>query len=507
VTGPAPAPALVARGLRKSFGAVRAVRGMDIALHPGEVQGLIGENGAGKSTFLGMLAGRVRPDGGEVVIDGVSHAALTPHLARALGISIVYQELSLCPNMSVAENIFIGDPPTRGGVLLRRDEMRRAATELLSSLGASVDPDAEVSDLRPADQQLTEIARSLAHQARVLILDEPTSSLTHEDFEVVRSMLESLRNQGVAILFVSHRLSEVLELCGSITVMRDGSAVATLPAESSTEAELASHMVGNAAIRPRAKRRLASEHAADVPPRLELRSASHPGLFEDVSLHVRPGEIVGLAGLRGSGRHELTEAIYGLTPLADGDMRMDGQPVRPHDAKAGRALGMTYVPQERRAQGLVSVWDVQRNLALGNIDLVLHRGLLLAGRLRRWAAIQIERFGVTPPQPSTPITSLSGGNQQKVVVARNLVTLPRLLILVEPTRGIDVAAKAEVAALVAAAADAGAGVLVVDSEVAELLALSDRIYVMHRGRMAGEVAGDRMTEERIAFLAAGGVDG
>jgi ABC-type sugar transport system ATPase subunit len=490
-------------GLRKSYGAVHAVRGMDFDLRAGEVHGLIGENGAGKSTLLGMIAGRITPDEGSIVIDGQEHPGLTPRQARDAGIAIVYQELSLCPNLTVAENVFLGDVPVRRGARLDRRRMRSRTREILAQLGTDVDPDTPIAELRPAEQQLTEIARALARRARIVVLDEPTSSLTHEDFETLRAVIDRLKEQGVGVIFVSHRLAEVLDLCDRVTVMRDGQQVRTMPVGQASVRVLARLMVGDADIRPRDERPARAEEGAR-PDRLRLQGASAKGAFEGVDLRVRAGEIVGLAGLRGSGRHELTEAIYGLRPFTSGEMELDGVRTIADDPRAARALGIRFVPQERRAQGLVGIWDVQRNLALGNLAWSTQHGIIRASRMRRWATEVMRRFGVVPTVPTTLISSLSGGNQQKVVLARTLVDHPNLLLLLEPTRGIDVAAKAEVAAIVRATAAGGSGVLVVDSEVEELLALCDRVYVMHRGRISGDLEGSEMSEDQVAYLASGG---
>ena len=496
---------LRARGLSKTFGAIHAVTDMSIEVAAGEVHALVGENGAGKSTLIGMLGGSVSPDSGELEVGGRLLPSLSPVLARELGVAVVYQELTLCPNMTVAENIFVGAPPVRGRILLDRKTMGVIARATLAELGGDFDPDLPVERTILANRQLTEIARALVRRANVLILDEPTSSLTHDDFRRLKNTIRRLRESGIGVIFVSHRLSEVLELSTRVTVMRDGRHVATLPTETTTERQLASLMVGRVGAMDIVENEYRQPRHAMGAPVLNVRNATRSPHFADVTIEVQSGEIVGIAGLRGSGRHELADCIYGLDRLDSGTVEIAGSPApRRTSPRRSRSSGLTYVPLNRRSQGLIGVWDVKHNLALGNPAKAFKRALFSNTRLMRWVPSVLKQFNIAPPAPNMAVLKLSGGNQQKVVLARNVATLPKLLILLEPTRGVDVASKAEIRSLIRSAASDGVGVLLVDSELPELVGLCDRVYVMHRGQVTGELTRGELSEEAVTYLAAGG---
>jgi ABC-type sugar transport system ATPase subunit len=485
-------------GLTKSYGAIKATDNVSLDVAAGEIHGIVGENGAGKSTLIGMIGGSVVPDSGHIVLRGVTHEALNPRMVAQLGISVVYQELSLCGNLTVAENVHLGNPPTRWGLFLDRHRMRQETAQLLDELGGRVNLDVPVERLPTADQQLTELARSLSHRVRLLILDEPTSSLTHEDFETLTTVIRRLTTTGVGVIFVSHRLSEILDLCDRVTVMRDGQSILTVPCTETSIEELAHHMVG--ASQPREAGNVPSIASQPTNPDgevvLRVEGASRKGKFEDVDIYVRAGEIVGIAGLRGSGRHELAASIYGLDRFDTGRVSVGGP------ARKGRSSA--YVPQDRKSQGLIHIWDVQRNLALGNLKLSSRWGVFRLRRLSNWARTVLLLLRVNPAEPALPIVSLSGGNQQKVVFGRALQNSPKLLLLLEPTRGVDVGAKSEIRQIIRETAMEGAGILVIESELEELLALSQRIYVMHRGRVVAEIDAGDASEQLITMLAAGG---
>jgi rhamnose transport system ATP-binding protein len=507
-----PQPDLLLRAVEvsKAYDATLAVDRMTFDVRAGEVHGLVGENGAGKSTLLGMLGGSITPTSGKIVIDDVEVPALTPRMARQFGIAIVYQELNLCPNLSIVENVFVGRAPTRLWFLLDRRSMRVECERVMSELGSRLDLNTPIERVRIAEQQLTEIARALAQDVRVLILDEPTSSLTHEDFGVLSGILERLKDKGVAIVFVSHRLSEILAVCDRVTVMRDGRLVDTKDCSETSQEELARLMVGRgsvtaAAVEPARVRRPTVPPSAG--PTLEVRNASRQGKFAKVSLTIDQGEIVGLAGLRGAGRHELADCLFGLDRLDAGQIFMNGMLVRRLSPRKARKKRIAYVPQDRNTEGIVSMWDVKRNLAVGNLGEVSRLGALIRYRmLAKWSRDLLRRFGVVPTDPNVSILSLSGGNQQKTVLGKSIVKFPTLLILLEPTRGVDVGAKAEIRRLIRDLAARGTAVLLVESELPELLRLCSRIYVMHRGRIVGEVHAPA-SEEQITLLAAGGVLG
>ncbi len=497
---------LRAVGLTKHFGAIRAVEQMSLDVRAGEVHALIGENGAGKSTFIGMLGGTVTPDAGSIGIAGEEFQSLSPRQAKRLGVSVVYQELTLCPNLTVAENIYLSQIPTRFGLFIDRRAMRSGSRRVTDQLGASLDVEAPLERLRTAERQITEIARALTQTTQVLVLDEPTSSLTREDFEALKEIVEKLQEAGVGIIFVSHRLSEVLELAQRVTVMRDGRLVRTLDCDATSEDELASLMVGGVSLdaEQRSVDRASGAAAREAPPMLEARGASRRGVFRDVSLEVRPGEVVGIAGLRGAGRHELVDCLFGLERLHGGEILIGGRRVRRLTPRVARRRGVGYVPQDRKTQGIVPIWDLKRNLAVGNLSAVSALGVLRFRKLRRWSQTLLLRMNVVPANPDAAVTSLSGGNQQKLLFGRTIAREPKLLFLLEPTRGIDVRAKAEIANVIRTLAANGAGVLVVDSELTEMLAVCDRTYVMHRGALVGELDRAAATEEAVTLLAAGG---
>lgn len=497
---------LRATNLSKRYGAIQAVDAMSLTVRRGEVHALIGENGAGKSTFIGMLGGTVSPDEGTIELESSEFRSLKPRQAKQLGISIVYQELTLCPNLTVAENIYIAAIPTRLGIFLNRRAMRVGATRVAQELGAELNVQAPLERMRTAERQITEIARALTQTVRVLVLDEPTSSLTHEDFVALKRIVLRLQQRGVGIIFVSHRLSEVLDLAQRVTVMRDGRLVQTLDCGATSEDELASLMVGSANAARRQAREVDPIQVAEREqvPMLEVRGLSRRGAFREVSLRLWPGEVVGIAGLRGAGRHELVDCIFGLDRSHSGEVLVSGQTMRRPNPRTARRRGVGYVPQDRKTHGIVPIWDLKRNLAIGNLNAVSSAGMIRFRRMRRWSQAILQRMGIVPPNAEAPVTSLSGGNQQKLVFGRTIAPEPSVLLLLEPTRGIDVRAKAEVANIIRASAASGSAVLMVDSELSEMLAVCDRIYVMHRGALVAEVPRETATEESITLLAAGG---
>lgn len=498
-------PILETIELSKSFGATAAVRGMTFDVHAGEIHGLVGENGAGKSTFINMLGGNIAPDSGSIRLGDDEFQSLNPRLAKRLGISVVYQEPALCGNLTAAENIYLSEIPSRFGFLIDRTAIRNGASKALVQLGAESQINAPVEQMRTAERQLTEIARTIVHHVRVLILDEPTSSLTHEDFEALKRILLNLKSIGVGIIFISHRLPEVLDLAQRITVMRDGRLVKTLQARDTSATELASLMVGSSQMQRTAQVKATSQsNRQSQVPALEISNASRRGKFEGVSLKVWPGEIVGIAGLRGAGRAELLDCVYGLDQLDSGLIRINGEHLARGSPATARRRGVGYVPQDRKTQGVIDIWDLKHNLAVGNLHAVSRWGVLRSSRLNKWSRNILRMMGVTPENPGAPIKSLSGGNQQKVVFGKAIAGEPRLLLLLEPTRGIDVRAKVEIGNKIQRVVSEGAAALVIDSELSELLALCSRIYVMHRGRVMGELDVASTTEEEVTLLSAGG---
>jgi len=486
-------------GITKSFGGVRALDDVSFELQTGEVHALLGENGAGKSTLIRIVAGAHRTDSGRFLVEGRAVEHADPLRMRALGIAVIYQQPALFPDLSVAENIALGRESASPWSRIDRQRRRTEARELLSRLGSVVDPDAPVSGLRMAEQQLVEIARALGAKARILVMDEPTAALSEREAGHLLGVVRDLRASGVGIVYVSHRLDEVLALADRFTVLRDGRFVATRARGELDRDGLIRLMVGREAgrIPPRA-------NAQPGAPLLELRGLGCAASgVADVSLDVRAGEIVGIAGLVGAGRTELARAVFGLTPADSGEIRVAGQPVAIRTPEDARRQGIAYVPEDRRRFGVVGEMSVAANASLSVLRELGRFGLVDRGAEERLATSFVSRLGIKTPSVHARVTTLSGGNQQKVALARGLATKPRVLILDEPTQGIDVGAKAEVHGLMAELAAAGLGILVISSELEEALGVSDRIVVMRGGRVAGTLGRDEATPEGVLALAIG----
>jgi ABC-type sugar transport system ATPase subunit len=492
-------PFLQAEALHKRYGGVHALRGARIAVHPGEVHALVGENGSGKSTLLNILSGQIRPDAGTVSLAGRPVAFRNPTDALRGGIATVTQETTLAPELSITENVFLGHRMVRRGPLIDWHATRRRALAAVRRLGLDVDPSLPVRRLRPDQQQMVEIARALSIDARVLVLDEPTSSLTDDEVASLFGLVRNLRNEGVAIIFVSHRLKEVFDLADRITVLRDGRTVGEAPAAELDRPALIHLMVGRALeeMEPPPVQERGGASA------LRARGVTLPGSVFDIDVDVAPGEIVGLAGLVGAGRSELLETVFGLHRPSAGTIEVEGSQASfrsPRDAIRG---GVAFVPADRKLQGLVHEMSVRENLVMASTSSLARFRRPAARRELRVVRESFESMRIRAGSPRALVATLSGGNQQKVVLAKWLATRPRVLMLDEPTRGVDVGAKAEIYQLLFDAAESGVGVLVSSSENPELLTLCDRILVMFRGRIAAELSRDEATEARIAYFAGG----
>ncbi|GAB3409019.1 sugar ABC transporter ATP-binding protein [Flindersiella endophytica] len=491
------------RGAGKAFGAVTALHDVSVTLSAGEVHGLVGENGAGKSTLVKVLAGVHPLDTGELLLDGAPLELSGPAGARAAGIAVIYQEPMLFPDLSVAENIFMGRQPVGSGFFLARriDRTAMAAqcTELFARLGVRLDPDRPARGLSIADQQLVEIAKALSFDARVLVMDEPTAALSGVEAERLFAVVRSLRADGVAVLFISHRLDEIFGLCDRITVLRDGRWISTDVAGALTVDELVRRMVGReiSALFPE----VPSDDRGAAPPVLEVRGLARQGVFTGIDFVVRPGEIVALAGLVGAGRTEVVRAVFGIDRYDAGSVLVGGQRLRPGSPPAAIAAGLALVPEDRRHLGLVMPLSVQRNATLVRRWALSVLGIVRNTAERAEAAEWTRRLDVKVGRLRDPVSTLSGGNQQKVVLAKWLSTRPKLLIVDEPTRGIDVGSKAEVHKLLSQLAAEGVAVLMVSSELPEVLGMADRILVMHEGRLTAEIARSDADEEAVMFAA------
>ncbi len=491
-------PVLAAHGLSKSFGAVRALQDVSLTLHAGEAHALAGENGAGKSTLIKILAGVHRPDTGQLLLDDAPVAFHGPADARDAGIAVIYQEPTLFPDLSIAENIFMGRQPRRTLRRIDRSAVRDATAALMRRLGVDLDPGRPARGLSIADQQIVEIAKALSFDARVLIMDEPTAALTGSETARLFAVVEALRAEGAAVLFISHRLAEVFRLCRRVTTLRDGRRVATDEVEALTEDDLVRRMVGRDLdeLYPKQEAELGGTA-------LSVRRLTREGVFHDVSFDVRRGEIVALAGLVGAGRSEVVQAAFGVDTPDAGEVHVAGRPLRRGSPTAAMDAGVALVPEDRRQRGLVMEMSIERNIGLTGLGRLGSAGLvqrtLERGRAADWAARLRLKYG----RLTDDVGVLSGGNQQKVVLAKWLATEPTVLIVDEPTRGIDVGTKAEVHRLLSELAAGGLAVLMVSSDLPEVLGMADRVLVMHEGRLVAEIPRAEATEESVMTAATG----
>ncbi len=499
-TAPA-APLLEVRSVTKRFPGVTALSNVSLTLGTGEVLALIGENGAGKSTLMKILAGVQEPDEGELLIDGRAVRVDSVQTAQLHGIALIHQELNLSDNLDVGANIFLGREPLKRG-LIDRQKIREDSTELLKRVGLNVSPDTLVNRLPIGQQQLVEIARALSINARVLIMDEPTSSLSTHEAERLFEVVKDLRQKGVSVIYISHRLGEVKELADRVTVFRDGQNAGDLSREEITHDRMVQLMVGRDISQFYARK---PHKAGEVILQVEgLRTPAHPD--QALSFSVRSGEIVGVAGLVGAGRTEMLQVLFGVDPAAAGTIRVAGQVCRMASPRDAIAAGMALVPEDRKQQGLVLEMAVHTNIGLAGLK--RHQksgGFLNDAQEGRDSAAMIQKLRIKTPNERQIVQYLSGGNQQKVVLGKWLSMEPRVLLLDEPTRGIDIGAKQEIYSLMEELAEQGVAILFVSSEMEEILGMSDRTLVMHEGRITGELQRDELSEEAVMQLATGNV--
>ncbi len=497
--GPAaPSPLLVARGITKTYGGVTALAGADLVVRSGEVHALLGENGAGKSTLIKIIAGAVEPDSGTLEWKGEPVRFPTRRESRDAGIAVIFQHGHLVPELTVAENLSLGIERRRLG-FVDRAAVKAHARRALDRIGVRLDMDARVRNLRVAERQLVEIAAALAQDAQLVIMDEPTASLGPREVDELFAVIEQLEAAGTAVLYISHRLEEIQRVADRVTVLRDGSTVAGYDARDVTQEQLISSMVGRAVV-------------AGAPPPVDESApialeASHIATdagLRDVSLTVRRGEVLGVYGLLGSGRTELLRALCGADRLREGSVAVEGRVLRLRSPADAKRAGIGFVAEDRARQGVLPTLTVRANLTVAVLRTVTRWGFLLRRREQSLADGAIERLGVVARSSSQPIDSLSGGNQQKVVVGRWLLSDLRVLLLDDPTVGVDVAAKAEIHELVRRAAGAGCAVVLATSETSELLSLSSRVALLYRRRLVGELAGPDLSEQRVLELAVGG---
>ncbi|HEX6740152.1 MAG TPA: sugar ABC transporter ATP-binding protein [Vicinamibacteria bacterium] len=499
---PSSTPAVTFEGIGKRFPGVKALEGVTFDVAAGSCHALCGENGAGKSTLGKILAGVHAPDAGRLLVFGREVHFHSPREALEAGVAMVHQELAFCPNLSVAENLCLGRLPAKA-LLVQRDELRRRARAMIEGIGVALDVDRLAGSLTIGQRQMMQIASAVSTGARVIVFDEPTSSLSEHEAVQLFQLMGRLKAQGVTCIYVSHRMPEIFRLCDTATVLRDGQHVATRPLAELDEAALVQMMIG---------RRLEGrtpDHVKGQPGRERLRveGLTSPGKFHDVSFTLRAGEVLGLAGLVGAGRSELAQALFGLDPAATGRVVVDGQPVHVDGPVTAMRLGLGLVPEDRQHQGLVLGMSGTANTSLPILERLARFVFIRLPEERKLAAEHFGRLRVRTPGLEFPVAGLSGGNQQKIVLAKWLAARCGVLMLDEPTRGVDVGAKAEIHALIDQLAVDGNAILLISSELPELLSLSTRILVLRAGRVAGEVAREQATEESVMRLMAGVAEG
>lgn len=493
-------PLLVVSGLTKRFPGVLALDQVDLTLYPGEVLAVIGENGAGKSTLMSILAGVQKPDEGTVEVEGVRVEFDSVRDAGSHGIVLIHQELNLSDNLDVASNIFLGREPRRRGLIDHR-RLHRDTAPLLERVGLTCKPRTIVSRLSIGHQQMVEIAKALSVDARVLIMDEPTSSLSQRETDQLYRVIRDLRSRGVSVIYISHRLTEVKELADRVTVLRDGRNAGNLGPDEIDHESMVKLMVGRDLSQFYQRR--PHEIGEMILETMDLRTSANP--THPLCFELRRGEIVGLAGLVGSGRTEVLETLFGVTPAVGGEIRIAGESVRLNSPLDAVSAGLGLVPEDRKQQGVVLEMAVRENLSLAGLQRHRRGGIFLDRAYERGLAREkIDQLNIKTPGDRQIVQVLSGGNQQKVVVGKWLALDPRILLLDEPTRGIDIGAKQEIYRLMEDLAERGVTVLFVSSEMAEILGMSDRVLVMHEGRISGELAREELTEERVMHLATGG---
>jgi ABC-type sugar transport system ATPase subunit len=492
-------PFIEFRSVTKVFGGVTALRDVTLNIGQGECHGLMGENGAGKSTLGKALAGIHRPDGGEIVIAGERPDLSNPRSAIAAGVAMVHQELAFCPDLSVAENLCMGHYPRKLGLVFDQKEMHRRAENLLSRIGVDLNVCTLMRDLSTAQEQLVQIAAALGTNPRILVFDEPTSSLSEPEARRLFELIESLKAGGLTMIYVSHRMPELFRLCDKISVLRDGGYVGTLEKAEMTHDAVVQMMIG------RSVQEFFGESAHGNPGKtvLSVKNLSSRNVFRDINFEIKAGEVVGFAGLVGAGRSEVAKAIFGLDPDATGTVQIDGKDLKLGSVKNSLRAGVGMVPEDRKRQGCVLGMSCRENVSIAILDRLGRAGFLDQKHEKTITADYIGRLRVKTSSMDAPVNSLSGGNQQKIVIAKWLARGGRLLIVDEPTRGVDVGAKAAIHALLDELAGNGLAIMLISSELPEILNLSNRIIVMREGRLAGELAKADATQEAVLRLMAG----
>ena len=491
-------PLLEARSVSKRFQGVQALDQVSASFYAGEVAAVIGENGAGKSTLMKVLAGVVEPDSGTMVWEGVERVVPDVRTATAMGIAFIHQELNLAENLDVGANVFLGREPRKAGILVDRREIRGRTQQLLDELGVSFSPDTVVESLSIGQRQIVEIAKALSQDAKLLIMDEPTSSLSPRETDRLFTLMARLKARGLGLVFISHRLAEVEALADRVIVLRDGRNSGELARSEMTRARLVSLMVGRDLELPLREVFESDEVRLSV---IGLRTERFPQ--HEVGFSLRAGEVVGLAGLVGAGRTEILRAVFGVDRAVAGSVAIDGKPLPLGHPRRAIDAGLALVPEDRKGEGIVLDLEVRDNLAMPGLHKLQVAGFVNERAISRLSALMQEKLSIVASSEHQPVGQLSGGNQQKVAIAKWLVLQPKVLLLDEPTRGVDVGAKAEIYEVIETLAAKGASVLFVSSELEEILRISDRVLVMHDGRLEGELTRDQLSEQEIMRLATG----
>lgn len=479
------------RGIQKSFSSVQVLKGINLDVYEGEVHALVGENGAGKSTLMNIISGVLPANEGKIYLDGQEVHFRDPDDAQRSGIGFVHQELALCPHVTVAENIFIHRLPSKKGVV-DRAKLNAMAEKALSPFNTSIRPEQKLLELSVAQQQLVEIAKALALNCKVLIFDEPTSSLNDAEVEALFGVIRDIKKQGISVIYISHKLSELTEICDRVTVLRDGVVIDTHRVSEVTAESIVSEMVGK-------------ELKSFYPPKsekigrpiLEVKNFNSRSHFSNISFTLKQGEILGISGLVGAGRTEVMRAICGIDHCESGQVLLEGSPLRIHNYRAAIYNGICYLPEDRKADGLFLEMSITRNLVALIIRKISKYGLVVRKSVNSLTEEYRRKLNIKFADPNQKVASLSGGNQQKVLIAKLLVSNPKVIIMDEPTRGIDVGAKTEVHNILRELCNSGVGVIVISSEMPEIVGLCDRVMVMHEGKMVGELDGNEITQDHI----------
>lgn len=487
-------------GISKAFSGNQVLKDVSFSLEKGEIHALMGENGAGKSTMMKVLTGIYKRDAGTIIVKGEEVNFTSPKEAEKAGIAVIHQELNILPHLSIAENLFLGKEETVGKTsILRTKSMNTKTKKILGELGLDVNPSSPASELSVGKQQIVEIAKALSAEAEVIVMDEPTAALTDREIDTLFKTIRNLQKKGVSFIYISHRMEEIFSLCDRITVLRDGEFAGVKYIKETSFEEIVQLMVGR-----ELGERFPERHAEIGEVKLAVKGLSRKGCFENISFELRKGEVLSIAGLMGAGRTEVAQTLFGYRKADAGDVELDGKKVKINSPRTAKNLGIGYVTEDRKSEGLLVDFTVEENISLTNFHEISKYGLISQKKESALYQSMKERLGIRTSGPHQTAKSLSGGNQQKVVIAKWIGIEPELLILDEPTRGVDVGAKKEIYSIINQLAERGVAILMISSELPEVLGMADRVLIMHEGKLAGELSKEEMTQEKIMHYATGG---